>query len=116
MINLFHQEIVQSLAHVFFMIGIISLITISVYNFYLTFHSGINYVKRLHQIPCSRCTFFTGDYRLKCTVHPYSALTETAINCRDYEENNNQKKPVLQVSNANSRRFYSQATNPATHN
>ncbi|MBA3924493.1 MAG: hypothetical protein H0X31_23450 [Nostocaceae cyanobacterium] len=42
-------------------------------------------LQRLHQIPCYRCTFFTGDYHLKCTVHPSQALTEEAINCLDYE-------------------------------
>lgn len=46
---------------------------------------GKNYLKTLHQIPCSRCTFFTNDYRLKCTVNPYDAGTESAINCRDFE-------------------------------
>jgi len=116
MINFLPEEIIQSLAHTIFMIGMISLITIGLRNFYLTFKSGISYVKRLHQIPCSRCTFFTGDYRLKCTVHPYSALTETALNCSDYEPHNNEKKPALQVCRANSQYSHSQPTNPATHN
>lgn len=46
----------------------------------------VDVVKRsqqLHQIPCSHCQFFTGDYHLKCTVHPSSALTEDAIDCPD---------------------------------
>lgn len=46
---------------------------------------GKNQLKTLHQIPCSRCAFFTNDYRLKCTVNPYDAGTESAINCRDFE-------------------------------
>ncbi len=116
MINFLPEEILQSIARTIFMIGMISLITIGLRNFYLTFQSGINYVKRLHQIPCSRCTFFTNDYRLKCTVNPYSALTETAINCSDYEANNNQKKPALQVCEANSKYSHSQPTNPTTRN
>ena len=95
MINLLPKEIFEILARIVFMIGILSLIIIGLRDFYVTFKSGINYVKRLHQIPCSRCTFFTGDYRLKCTVHPYSALTETALNCTDYEPNNNQEKSTL---------------------
>lgn len=45
---------------------------------------GIDTVKRLHQIPCSDCRFFTGNYHLKCPVHPNNALTEEAINCSDY--------------------------------
>lgn len=40
--------------------------------------------KRMHQIPCSGCQFFTDDYRLKCTVHPSIANTEAAIRCLDY--------------------------------
>ena len=116
MINLLPEEILQGLAHTIFMMGILLLIIIGLRNLYVTFHSGINYVKRLHQIPCSRCTFFTGDYRLKCTVHPYSALTETAINCGDYEANNHLVKPALQVCEANSQYSHSQATNPENHN
>ncbi|NET08762.1 MAG: hypothetical protein F6K16_29510, partial [Symploca sp. SIO2B6] len=44
-----------------------------------TAREGIQHLKRLHQVPCSGCTYFTGDYRLKCTVHPIIALTEEAI-------------------------------------
>jgi len=51
----------------------------------LAVQDGIARLKRLHQIPCSRCAFFTGDYRLKCTVHPCKALSEDALNCLDYE-------------------------------
>lgn len=36
----------------------------------LAVRDGYIRLRRLHQIPCSRCAFFTGDYRLKCTVHP----------------------------------------------
>jgi hypothetical protein len=39
----------------------------------------------MHRVPCPGCQFFTGDYSLKCTVHPYRAGTEDAINCRDFE-------------------------------
>ena len=45
---------------------------------------GITEVKHLHRIPCARCQYFTGDYHLKCTVHPTWALSEAAINCSDY--------------------------------
>ena len=31
---------------------------------------GVHQIKRLHQIPCSDCEFFTYDYRLKCTARP----------------------------------------------
>lgn len=46
---------------------------------------GVQRLKRLHQIPCHRCAYFTGDYRLKCAVHPCKALTEDAIACTDFE-------------------------------
>jgi hypothetical protein len=41
---------------------------------------------RMHQIPCSKCQYFTQDYFLKCTVHPHRALSEDAIDCRDFEK------------------------------
>ncbi|MGF1591546.1 MAG: hypothetical protein ACFCU7_20345 [Pleurocapsa sp.] len=46
---------------------------------------AIIHLKSLHQIPCSKCAYFTGDYRLKCTVNPMVAMSETAIGCRDFE-------------------------------
>ncbi len=46
---------------------------------------GLVQLKRLHQIPCSRCAFFTNNYRLKCTVNPTIALSEEAIGCKDFE-------------------------------
>ncbi|MCA1990615.1 MAG: hypothetical protein LDL41_01005 [Coleofasciculus sp. S288] len=46
--------------------------------------------KRMHQIPCSNCQFFTDDYRLKCTVHPSIANSEAAINCLDYRSQTQQ--------------------------
>lgn len=42
--------------------------------------------KEMHQIPCTKCRFFTGDYRLKCTVKPSTANTEQAIGCLDFQE------------------------------
>jgi hypothetical protein len=46
---------------------------------------GVYQIRRLHQIPCSDCDFFTNDYRLKCTVRPCVACTEDAIGCSDFE-------------------------------
>ena len=43
------------------------------------------HLQRLHQIPCSNCLFFTGEYNLKCAVHPCKALSEEAIGCADYQ-------------------------------
>ncbi|OLP19412.1 hypothetical protein BST81_05770 [Leptolyngbya sp. 'hensonii'] len=47
--------------------------------------NGIAQARKLHQIPCAHCQFFTRDYRLKCTVHPTTALSEAAIGCLDYQ-------------------------------
>jgi hypothetical protein len=43
--------------------------------------------RTMHQIPCSRCAFFTNDYRLKCPVDPIVAGSEAAIDCPHYEPN-----------------------------
>lgn len=50
----------------------------------ITAREGIAMLKRLHQIPCANCEFFTDEYHLKCPIHPFSALTEEAIHCSDY--------------------------------
>lgn len=42
--------------------------------------------KKMHSIPCTKCRFFTGDYRLKCTANPSIANTEQAIECIDFHE------------------------------
>lgn len=49
------------------------------------FKQGTEQLRRLHQIPCHNCDFFTNDFRLKCTVHPMKACTEDAISCIDFE-------------------------------
>jgi hypothetical protein len=49
---------------------------------------SVNVAQEMHQIPCSKCQFFTADYRLKCTVHPSTANTPAAINCPDYQAKN----------------------------
>jgi len=41
--------------------------------------------KRMHQIPCSNCRYFSGNYILKCTIRPIEANTEEAIGCLDYQ-------------------------------
>lgn len=45
---------------------------------------GVEYLKKLHRIPCDRCQYYTGPHYLKCPVHPMMALSEEAINCRDF--------------------------------
>lgn len=61
---------------------ILGMFTLSAYS---ALRDGIERIRRLHQIPCTGCAFFTGNYRLKCTVHPVKALSEEAIGCLDYE-------------------------------
>jgi hypothetical protein len=52
----------------------------------LAVQEGMIKLRKLHQIPCHRCIFATGDYRLKCTVNPCQAFSEAAIDCLDYAE------------------------------
>ena len=61
--------------------SILGLCTWSIIGFIV---DAIAQAKRMHQIPCTQCRFFTGDYRLKCTINPSVANTEEAIGCRDY--------------------------------
>ncbi|MDJ0729204.1 MAG: hypothetical protein QNJ33_04350 [Crocosphaera sp.] len=49
----------------------------------------IKRAKKMHKIPCSHCQYFTNDYRLKCPVNPFQANTEAAINCKDYQMEEN---------------------------
>ena len=41
--------------------------------------------RQMHQIPCTKCQYFTNDYHLKCTIWPSVANTEQAIDCSDYQ-------------------------------
>ena len=68
-----------------YFVGIAIVLSVFVWSAWRTAKTGVHYLKRLHQVPCSRCAYFTGDYRLKCAVNPCIALTEQAIHCRDYE-------------------------------
>jgi hypothetical protein len=52
---------------------------------WFNFKKGTNHIKRLHQVPCTACEYFTNDFRLKCTVHPIKACSEEAIGCIDFE-------------------------------
>jgi hypothetical protein len=63
--------------------SILSLCSWSVASFIM---DAVSRAKEMHQIPCSKCRFFTGDYRLKCTINPHLANTEEAISCKDYYE------------------------------
>lgn len=61
-----------------------SMLFFCVFRAFYSTKQGLETLKTMHQIPCSKCQFFTGNYQLKCTVNPKIALTEEAINCTDY--------------------------------
>jgi hypothetical protein len=48
---------------------------------------SVKRAQQMHQIPCSDCQYFSGNYLLKCPLHPKEALSEAAIGCRDFESN-----------------------------
>lgn len=48
-------------------------------------NDGVGRLRRLHQVPCFRCRYYTGSAYLKCPVHPLMAASEAALHCRDYE-------------------------------
>jgi hypothetical protein len=62
--------------------GIVLLIS---WNIWAALRDGIRNAKKMHQIPCANCRFFTKNYHLKCPVHPQEALSQEAIHCLDYE-------------------------------
>lgn len=49
------------------------------------FDDGVKRLRRLHQIPCDRCIYNTGNPYLRCPVNPLSAFSEDAICCSDFE-------------------------------
>lgn len=51
---------------------------------FLALEDGLKRLRRLHQIPCHRCQYYTGSPYLKCPVHPVEALSEEAVDCTDY--------------------------------
>ena len=71
--------------HLAFCISIwTSILTFLCWRFIAIAKMAVRHLQRLHEIPCNKCTYFTGDYRLKCTVNPTIAMSETAIGCRDF--------------------------------
>jgi len=58
------------------------------WNLWSACRQGLAQARRMHQIPCANCQFFTGNYYLKCTVRPDIALSEAAIDCSDYAVTN----------------------------
>ncbi|MDX2099170.1 MAG: hypothetical protein SFW36_15440 [Leptolyngbyaceae cyanobacterium bins.59] len=62
-----------------------ALIILVVWTTIASLRDSLSSAKKMHQVPCANCKFFTRDYHLKCTVHPSDALSEVAINCPDYD-------------------------------
>lgn len=53
-----------------------TMVILSILSVWLTLKKGANHLKRLHEIPCHNCEFFTNDYRLKCTVQLKRVLSK----------------------------------------
>ncbi len=70
--------------HWFYSFAAWTFVSSVVWSIWATIRDTTQTTKRLHQIPCSSCQFFTDSSYLKCPVHPSTALTEEAINCPDY--------------------------------
>jgi len=60
-------------------------VILTIWNIWAFVRDSVARAKQMHQIPCTDCRYFTGDYHLKCTVHPSRALSEEAIGCQDFE-------------------------------
>ncbi len=56
---------------------------------YQSWKAGFVHLKRLHQVPCHKCKYFTNSCYLKCTLNPQIACSEEAIDCRDYQPQQN---------------------------
>jgi len=63
-----------------------------------TAREGLRHLRRLHQVPCHRCQYFTGEHWLKCTVHPCRAFSEAAIDCPDFEPLERTRVPAINQS------------------
>ena len=66
-----------------------AIVVLVFWSLYSAVRDGVATSQKMHQIPCTNCQFFTGDYRLKCTVQPTIANTEAAITCMDYQPKTN---------------------------
>ncbi len=78
------QQVNQPVSFTYFIL-LSCILTIVILSFMRTLREGIYYLKMIHAVPCNNCKYFTGNYCLKCTIHPKKALTEQAIFCPDYQ-------------------------------
>jgi hypothetical protein len=61
------------------------LVAITAWNLVSAVQDGVSRATVMHKIPCAECRYFTNDHRLKCPIHPKVALSESAIDCADFE-------------------------------
>jgi len=93
----FSDQVIGGLLTALVSCGIASALLAFALATYLAAKDGIKQLRRLHQIPCHRCAYYTGSHYLKCTLHPLAALSEDAIGCRDYELSTQQSRPTKPV-------------------
>lgn len=62
-----------------------AIIGLGLWNLWAAVRETVWRARRMHQIPCAQCRYFSGDYLLKCPVHPREALSEAAIGCSDFD-------------------------------
>lgn len=51
----------------------------------LAVDEGVQRLRQLHQVPCDRCRYHSGNPYLRCPVNPLDAFSQAAIHCPDYE-------------------------------
>lgn len=61
---------------------------------WIALRDSITRGRQMHRIPCAACRYFSGDYHLKCPVHPQVALSEAAIGCPDFEPEGSLKRSL----------------------
>lgn len=62
-----------------------STVALTVWSFFKNIRSGVANIKRMHQIPCTKCAYANNSHYLKCSVQPSIAFSEAAIDCQDFE-------------------------------
>ncbi|TVQ07970.1 MAG: hypothetical protein EA368_12940 [Leptolyngbya sp. DLM2.Bin27] len=61
------------------------IVGLTLWNVTTAVRDGMARAAVMHKIPCAECRYFTNDHRLKCPIHPMIALSESAIDCNDFE-------------------------------
>ncbi|MEP0913734.1 hypothetical protein NDI45_22720 [Leptolyngbya sp. GB1-A1] len=64
-------------------------------------YSGNRKVKVAQKIPCYQCQFFTNNPYLRCAVRPETVLTESALDCSDFQA---RLQPENKVGSSQTRR------------